>query len=944
MSGKAARKGLLKTTVALTAAGTMALAPMAPSAAQDAALEPVAVRIGANDTFTRVEFAGVIGARARIRRENRQIIIRVGSTAAPDIARLRVDPPPGVERVETRGVQGGTEVVIHLLEGAQAITGRADGAVFINLYAPGQGPAAAPSPAVPASGVVPVAVTAGPDRLQLRFEWAAPVGAAVFRRGEAVWIVFDHAARLDLNDEAGRDLGPATGVRWAAGPDYVAVRIAAPENLTLSANGEGAAWTVSLGGPAGGPGGILLSRDEDSGPTALVAELAGAGRAVWLTDPLVGDRFAAVTALAPAKSMGSRRRLVDLTLLPTAQGLGIETATDDLRVSVQGDLVRMTRPSGLSLSRPTDSLQAAAAQAGAPRRAPYAALILATWADTGEAEFGARRRQLQAEAAREAAESEDNPRAPVEARLALTRFLIGTGLHHEAIGALNALVVAAPAMASEPEVRGLRGAARAAIGRQNEALADFSGSALANDPSAAVWRGYIAVQQSDWATARQSFAQGARAIDQFPPVWRARFGTAHALAALETGDLTAARSLLAYVFSQNPPAADQLGARLIQARMFELEGQTDRALAVYQAVARAPLDGLSTPARLGAIRLRMAGGALTPPQAAAALEPLRWRWRGDAVELEVIRSLGGIYLSQGRYREALDALRGAGTRFSSLPQSSELQQDLAQAFRSLFLEGAADGLQPVQALALFYDFRELTPVGADGDDMVRRLARRLIDVDLLGPAAELLQHQVENRLDGVAQAQIATDLAAVYLMNRQPEQALRAIWATRTTLLPNALNAERRAVEARALMELGRYDHALEILGSDQSVPAREVRADLHWRRLDYGAAAATYEALLGERWRDASTPLTAAEETRLIRAGVGYSLAREPAPLARLSERYAGFIEGARSSGALRIALAGPGSDQSASDFATLAARTDTFTGWVATMKQTFRERTGAT
>jgi len=148
MSGKAARKGLLKTTVALTAAGTMALAPMAPSAAQDAALEPVAVRIGANDTFTRVEFAGVIGARARIRRENRQIIIRVGSTAAPDIARLRVDPPPGVERVETRGVQGGTEVVIHLLEGAQAITGRADGAVFVNLYAPGRGPAAAASPAV----------------------------------------------------------------------------------------------------------------------------------------------------------------------------------------------------------------------------------------------------------------------------------------------------------------------------------------------------------------------------------------------------------------------------------------------------------------------------------------------------------------------------------------------------------------------------------------------------------------------------------------------------------------------------------------------------------------------------------------------------------------------------------------------------------------------------
>ncbi len=941
MSGKAVRKGILKTTAALTAAGTMALAPTAPTA-QSASTQPVAVRVGAAAAFTRVEFSGVVGSRARIRREGRQVIVRVGSTAAPDIARLRVDPPPGVESVETRAVQGATEVVIHLIEGAQAVTGRADGAVFVNLYAPGQGPAAAPSSAVPASGVVPVAVDATTSQLRMRFDWAAPVGAAVFRRGVAVWIVFDTAARLDL-DQAVGSLGPASGVRWAAGPDYVAVRIAAPENLAVSADSQGAAWTVSVGGAPGGRSGVHLTREADEGPTALVAELAGAGRAIWLTDPLAGDRFAAVTALGPVKGVGARRRMVDLTLLPTAHGLGIEAAADDLRIITRGDLVRVTRPAGLTLSPPTDALERAAAVRGAPRRAAYPALILADWADTGQADFPTRRRQLQTEAARETAEAEGQPRAPVEARLALARFLIGSGLNHEAIGALNALVAETPALAAEPEVRGLRGAARAAIGRHNEALSDFAGSALANDPSAAVWRGYIAAAQSDWATARRAFAQGARAIDQFPPAWRARFGTAHARAAIETGDLPAARSLLAYVFSQNAAATDQLAARLVQARLFELEGQSDRALAVYGAVARAPLDGLATPARLGMIRLQTASGALTPIQAAAELEPLRWRWRGDATELEVIRTLGGLYLSQGRYREALDALRGAGSRFTSLPQAAELQQDLAEAFRSLFLDGAADGLQPVQALALFYDFRELTPVGADGDDMVRRLARRLIDVDLLSSAAELLQHQVENRLDGVAQAQVAADLAAVYLMNRQPEEALRALWATRTTLLPAALNAERRTVEARALMELGRYDHALEILGRDQNPGARQVRADLHWRRLEYGEAAALYESLLGERWREAATPLTAAEETWLIRAGVGYSLARRGAPLAQLSDRYTGFVDRARAPEALRIALAGSGPAASAADFAGLAARTDTFTGWVSAMKDHFRDRADA-
>ncbi|HAJ02217.1 MAG TPA: hypothetical protein DCL55_03085, partial [Brevundimonas sp.] len=73
-------------------------------------------------------------------------------------------------------------------------------------------------------------------------------------------------------------------------------------------------------------------------------------KAVWLTDPLVGDRFAAVTALAPGKGFAGRRQTVDLTLLPSAQGLGIETATDDLTIQPAGDRVLVSRPGGLTLS------------------------------------------------------------------------------------------------------------------------------------------------------------------------------------------------------------------------------------------------------------------------------------------------------------------------------------------------------------------------------------------------------------------------------------------------------------------------------------------------------------------------------------------------------------------------------------------------------------------
>lgn len=949
MSGPLPTKRMLKTTVAAAAATAVAFAPLAPLAQEAGrSRDPLSISIGQNSDFTRVEFGGVIGVRSQVRRDGDKLYVRMGVSAAPDVSRLRVDPPQGVKAVETRMARGGgTDLILTLAEGADYRSGVADGAVWLNLYAPGKAPEGAAENVARANAIVPVQTQATADKTVLTFQWGAPVGAAVFRRGEAVWVVFDTAAKLDLNGalRGSKPSGLARGARWAAGPGYTALRIAAPGDLAVSAQGQGGTWTVSIGGDgsSGSSGsGVDVGRSDD-GSSTLVAHMAGATKAVWLTDPLVGDRFAAVTALAPGKGVSERRTTVDLTLLPTAQGMAVETATDDLKVDAAGDLVTLSRPRGLTLSPPSALLQAAGSLVDAPPKANDPALILEGWSAVGAAGFSDRYQRLQDEAMNEAAAASDNPRAPIAARLAFARFLIGSGLNYEAIGVLNGVIAKAANMQGEPEVRGLRGAARVGVGRLEEAQADFAIGALANDPAAKVWQGYIAAEQGDWEGARRAFAAGASVIDQFPKEWRARFGAAHAMAAVQTGDLPAARQLLAYVFSQNASAADQLTARLVQARLFELSGDKGRALAVYKAVARAPLDGIATPAKLGAISLELEQGVLTPDKAAQRLEQLKWRWRGDATELAVIRKLSDIYLQQGRYREALDALRGAGKRMAGVPGAADIQADQSNAFRALFLEGAADGLQPVQALALFYDFRELTPIGADGDEMVRRLSRRLIDVDLLDQAAELLKHQVDERLDGVAKAQVATNLATVYLMNRQPEKALQAIWGSRTTLLPTAMNNERRALEARALMDLGRFDHAMEVLDRDQSAAAREVRADILWKQQKWAEAAQQYEGRLGDRYKASTAPLSASEEGWVVRAGVGYSLSGNRAALTRLQAQYSPFIAGARSANAMRVALDDSLSGVAgANDFAGLTTGADTFVGWVNAAKQDFRKETG--
>ena len=171
--------------------------------------------------------------------------------------------------------------------------------------------------------------------------------------------------------------------------------------------------------------------------------------------------------------------------------------------------------------------------------------------------------------------------------------------------------------------------------------------------------------------------------------------------------------------------------------------------------------------------------------------------------------------------------------------------------------------------------------------MIRRLADRLVAVDLLDQAAELLQHQVDHRLQGGARAQVATHLAVIYLINRKPQRALGTLQATHTAELSNELRDQRLLLQARALSDTGRHDLALELIVNLDSREAIRLRSDILWSAKRWRAAAEQIEMLYGERWKD-FTPLTEPERFDILRAAIGYSLGDEPLGLARFRERYA--------------------------------------------------------
>ena len=950
---------LLRSGVAAACIVGVAAPAVTPTVAL-AARPLLEVRTAQAAKLSKIEFRWAGGAKVSTRRNGQTLTLHFSRDASPDLSTLRIFPPKWLKGAEQRHTPSGLEIDLHLADDAEARVGAADGAIYVNLFARPAAPAvpaapvadqaaAAPEPApraprpnpIPAGGVVRMAAEIVGPQVRMRFDWANPAGAAVFRRGEAIWVVFDAPATLDVS-KAPRGVSQYSRVQAFRGRDYSAVRIVAPRTTPVAIIGEGSSWTLALGaGPKAESGHVDVQRDDESAEVGLTAVVAGATAAIWMDDPAVGDRIAVVTALAPSKGLGSRRDYVQMAMLPTLQGLAIEPYATDLKVVAEGDLVRIGRPTGLALSSASAGARRVDVAAGAPQAAGMPGLIGETWGHTGPGGFMARYAALTDAAAIEAAAAPAKGQAAsVEARMALARFLVGANLGYEAIGVLNNTARQQESVLGNPEFRGLRGIARALVGRDKEAEADFATTILGDDPSISVWRGYLAARAGQWADARAKFASGAMAISQFTPVWKARFLTADAKASLELGDLTGAQTHINEALAETLPAEEQLAVRLVQARLFEAQGRKAGALKVYLAIARAPLDQLAAPALLRATRIKQELAQITPSQAANAYDGLRYRWRGDATELETIRTLGQLYLGQGRYREALEALRSAGTRLPDLPEAVQLQADLANAFRALFLDGMADGLQPVQALALFRDFQELTPPGADGDLMVRKMVRRLVDVDLLTDASTLLQYQVENRLDGVPKAQVSTDLALIYLMDRKPEQALQAINNSRTTVLPGPLNAERRVLTARALMALGRLDAAAEIIEPDKTPDAQDVRAEIAWKGRSWALAGALFEASMADRWKSI-LPLRPEEESKLLRAGVAYSLAGDDAGLTRLRDRFSSYIELARNPDALRVAFAGvDGGALTANDFSRTVADNEGFAGWVSKMKVRFRDK----
>ncbi len=371
----------------------------------------------------------------------------------------------------------------------------------------------------------------------------------------------------------------------------------------------------------------------------------------------------------------------------------------------------------------------------------------------------------------------------------------------------------------------------------------------------------------------------------------------------------------------------------MRGRYAEALGHDKDALSAYQAAIDSSNRPAAAEATLNNIALRQKRDMLNDDNAIHELEIASTMWRGDPIEVKNLGMLSQLYAAKGRYNEAFAAGRTATKLEPNSEISRKVQDQTSALFDQLYNSPKGDDLPPVEALAMFYEYRDLTPIGRRGDELIRHLADRLVAVDLLDQAGELLQYQIDHRLEGSARAQVAARLAMVYLMNRKPGRAIAALRTTRIADLAGELRQQRLLLEARAQSDIGRHDLALDIVSNINGREAVRLRSDIYWAARRWRRSSEQIELLYGDRWRDFQ-PLTSIEKSDIIRAAIGYALAEDAVGLARFREKYSAKMEG---SDRAIFDIASKPAAANSSDFARIAkmaAAIDTLDGFLREMK----------
>ena len=825
-----------------------------------------------------------------------------------------------------------------------------------------------------------------PRGVQLSFAWPVPVSAAVFTRAGWLWIVFDRRAVPDaqplpvLDPALEQILGPVQPVAALSDVGATIFRIELRRPLGAQAIRAGDSWQILLRPEPAPPREVPLATLAD--PARVLARGTGSAAVVHVRDPVVGDSLEIWPLLGSGQGLPHGRNLVEVDLLPSAQGVVVRPRADEVATVRVAEGLEIGSPGGLRLSlvngargvphqpEPVESRSAAPPPRGA-EPAPRPPSVLASGGDltaaTSLASAAAFRSRQPTSAASESDEDgkrplvepairesetpmgpvspagagsvaapepavepaafggaaaglplgfarfalqddstlaehraalmqrirEAAPEAKAGARLDLARFFLAHAMAAEALAVLRNVEDSdgpQPERSLEPARLGIGGSAELLMGRLRAAAAALGAPDLDLDPEVALWRAAIAAGGNEWQRAARELDRSEDTLRSYPPALQVRLGLPAALIAIENDDHGLAFSILDRLEKIDLLEPDRAQLQFIRGLGYARLGQVDTAVRLWRELRHGADEETSVKAGFALTTLLLDEERIGPHEALAHLQPMRPLWRGHAWEAAMLDRLAEIQAGVADPGAAIRTWRELLRRHPRAARRLGAEADLSTTFAQAMAPQQLQAIGPVRALALYRDFPELMPEGKPGQNIRRRLAERLAELDLIEAAAGLLEEVLRAATAAEGRAADGAMLAELWLRQPRPAAALAALDRTEPSVPASAVGEEWRLLRAQALAAQDRLDDALATLGDRSDPAAQELRQDILWRQEDWQGLARSIEQVLA---RVEGGTLAPEEQTLVIRLALAHAQLDETSGLEEIRRRYGPAMRG---------------------------------------------------
>ena len=720
----------------------------------------------------------------------------------------------------------------------------------------------------------------------LSISWNMPVGLSVFSRNSYIWIIFDHPQNLDIAQLQKSIASVGAEVLQIPHPSATILRVRPKSKLNASVRREGLLWIVDLFTKSHQPEVAelpIFSQTNLKNQQYLFIPTSTAGESVTFVDPEIGDFIIAGTNTELGKGMPNGYSYPDLTLLPATQGIAFTSDTIDIALN-HGTTGYTIQAIGRGLNISPDL-----AQLKHQKELSQIDNKIARFSDDFdqslfEKSFIEAENKLKQDIIKADAQNKNN------AHLDLAKYYIAQGMGTNALHILNRLKSQQAPETQTERFYGMSAVAHFLAGHYKDSIENLSFGQLPEITEAVFWR-TLALSALNPSQENNAVLQSyLNIVRKYPPEIRGAIAHIGAVNAITAGDDITAQSFIDILKTIKTTRQLNPLIHYLTAEKILMQGYPRNAIQEYRKAAKSHDLKYSSLARKKITELEIRLKLISPAKAIKKLEGLRFAWGEPEFKRKTLETLSQLYVRDHNYYQALTTLEELKNLVPT-NQTAEVEDKMIKLVEDIYLNNQADNISALKSLALYEDFKWLPPKSKHYNAIIQKLADRLVAVDLLNRAFNLLHtHLQEGKLSPLEKATYGSRLALIELFNEHYHEALELLNKTESPRLPQTISLQRRIVRAKALAGTGQSQQALNLLKTDYSKNALLLKTEILWKGKMWAGVADTLKYLIEKPQPD--KPLTTEQINYILDWATALKQAGRETVIVRLRNSFMPYFE----------------------------------------------------